>query len=75
MIIRDGVLWGVYDDRLLPIYAALGCFEVSRASTVEFDSAARVWIARDVATGRELGRAPDRREAIDQEIAELERGL
>lgn len=73
IVLKDGIAAGVYDDRLLPIYRALGVVAVSRASNVEFEGGQ--WVARSVSTGRVLGSSPDRRDAIKQEIEALERGL
>jgi hypothetical protein len=74
--IRNGVAVGVYDDRLLPIYKALGSkLVVERASNVEFHSRAQWWVAYSAKTGGVIACGPNRSDVINEEIEYLERGL
>jgi hypothetical protein len=74
IVIRGGVARSVYDDRFLPIYAALGgALEVNRASQVEYDTKTREWVAWH--EGRVIARGKVRADVIAAEVAYLERGL
>lgn len=72
---QSGIATGVYDDRLIPIYRALGVPVINRASEVEYDQAKQVWIAKDVHSGAVLAIDENRAECIKQEVQALERGI
>jgi hypothetical protein len=72
LVIRSGVAVGVYDDRLRPIYAALGRVEITRASDVEYDAASQSWVALDRLTGKVIACGPSRGDVIKQEVIVLE---
>lgn len=65
----------VYDDRFFPILEALGEPVITRASEVEWDHAAREWVATEVNTGREIARGRNRAAVIAAEVEYLERRL
>jgi len=72
----DGAsLTGVYDDRLAPIYAALGTLRVERASEVEYDDGRGEWVAVSVETGEEIACGANRAEVIAAEVRWLEARL
>ena len=65
----------MYDDRLMPIFRALGRVSIVRASDVEFDAVSGLWVAVDRFTGREISRGISRSAVIADEIAYFERGF
>ena len=77
IVIAGGVARGVYDDRLVPIYEALGIPRVERATDVEAtESGAGIrWIARERKTGHIIDSGPRRQHVIDSEVAYLEANL
>lgn len=70
--IGAGVATGVYDDRLRPIFEALGVLSVKRASEVEYEEETGDWVARLLMDGREIGRGKNRADVIKQEVEFLE---
>jgi hypothetical protein len=76
LFIRGGIVQGVYDDRLLPIYAALGVVQIQRATTIEFNHDKKQWEARLCTFSAPLIASGMRRaDVIKAEIEFLERGL
>jgi len=75
IVIRLGVASGVYDDRLLGLYEALGVPVIRRASDVEFDHDRRCWVARSASDGAIIATGRNRAEVIAAEVEFLERGL
>jgi hypothetical protein len=76
LVIKNGVATGVYDDRLIPLYEALGVCKILRASTVEFNHDTRQWQARACdRQGTLIASGVTRSEVIKAEIDYLERGL
>lgn len=45
IFIKNGQVTAVYDDRLMPIFKALGDVTIRRASEVEFDDFSENWVA------------------------------
>jgi len=75
LTIKNGVAVGVYDDRLLPLYMALGSIKIDRASTVEYDHVRGEWVARACdRIGTRIASGQMRSDVIAAEIAFLERG-
>ena len=72
---HGGRVTAVYDDRFLPILEALGEPIITRASEVEWDHAAREWVATEVSTGREIARGRNRAAVIAAEVSYLEGSL
>ena len=73
IVIKNGIAEGVYDDRLLPIYKALGShMRIERASEVEFNHDLRMWVARELSTGQVIASAPNRSEVLKREVEILE---
>ena len=72
MKIQDGVVYGVYDDRLRPILEALGTMEITRATRVEFEPVSQLWVATYIPTGEVIARGPNRSQVIREEVAWLE---
>jgi hypothetical protein len=73
IVVRSGVAAGVYDDRWLPMFEALGCVEVARASVVEYEGG--LWVARLPGSGEVIASGRIRSEVLRAEIEYLERGL
>lgn len=75
-IIIDGDrIFGVYDDRLRPLYDLLGInLSVKRASRVDFDHTSGDWVA-SLPSGREIARCKEREKAIALEVEYLEARL
>mgnify|MGYP001608309897 CR=1 FL=1 len=73
IICAVGGIRAVYDDRLLPLFDALGSVRIERASEVEWDSSSREWLAVHKASGQVIGRSRNRQEAVRQEVEWLER--
>lgn len=69
MQISGGGASGVYDDRWLPLFEALGAPRVERASNVEWESGE--WVAR-LPNGEIIARGRNRAQVIQQEISYLE---
>lgn len=72
MSFHNGEVKAVYDDRLRPIFEALGEVHIERATDVEFDEASGDWVATHRATGLEIGRGKNRTQVLQQEISWLE---
>ena len=76
LVIKNGIAHGVYDDRLLPLYEALGIPIITRASTVEFDHDQRRWVARRCdRQGSLIASGLTRAEVLAAEVADIEGGL
>lgn len=75
LVVKSGQLVGVYDDRLRPIYEALGTLRVKRASEVEYDDARGEWVATSCETGEEIASGQDRGQVIAAEVRWLEARL
>lgn len=75
LVIEGSSVRGVYDDRLRPIYEALGLLRVKRASEVEYSEERGEWIAVSAETGEEIAHGPDRGEVIAAEVRWLEARL
>jgi hypothetical protein len=73
IVVRAGEAVGVYDDRWLPMFEALGCVRIARASEVEYESGA--WVARLIGTGEVIATGRVRSEVIKAEVEFLEEGL
>jgi hypothetical protein len=73
LVIRRGIVLSVYDDRLLPLYEAIGVRTITRASEVEFNHDTRLWEA--ISEGRVIASGAVRSEVIKREIEYLEGGL
>ena len=67
-VTADGVIQLLHTDEL--DLGSLGRLNVRRASHVEFDNAAQVWVAR-TPTGELLGEFRTRREALDYKVQVL----
>jgi hypothetical protein len=73
---RDGTVATLYDDRLLPVFAALGPRTVTRASYVEPDGEGwGAWIPLEGAQTLKLGPFLTRSEALTAEREYLEARL
>jgi hypothetical protein len=70
--IRHNTAISVYDDRLRPIYDALGTKEIIRASTVEYEPSEESWVARNPETGSIIAMGQDRADVIRMEVLALE---
>lgn len=70
--VQQGIAISVYDDRLRPIYQALGIQEITRASNVEWEAEKSAWVARDPQSGDIIAYGPDRAEVIRLEVMALE---
>lgn len=75
----DGIIEGVYDDRLRGLVEALsgrplGAQDVCRASEVEMDADGQ-WVARLVGTGEIIARRRSRSEVISEEVNWLEKNV
>lgn len=70
--IRGGQIIGVYDDRLLPLYKALGTPVITRATDVEYNQEGQEWEAKLRQTGETISHGPNRADVIRQEVAYLE---
>lgn len=70
--ITDGAAHGVYDDRLAPLYHALGLPEIKRATDVEYDPASQEWVATHRDTKTVIASGPVRAEVIAREVSWLE---
>jgi len=75
LVIKSGIAEGVYDDRLLPLYEALGMPVITRASNVEYSHVLKLWVAVHVRRGGVIASGKDRREVIAREIEVIEGGL
>jgi hypothetical protein len=75
IVIRNGTVHAVYDDRTRPILEALGILTVKRASEVEFDAATGEWVACLATTGEEIARGKNRGDVIADEVRYLESQL
>lgn len=75
LVVTGAGLTGVYDDRLAPIYAALGTLRVKRASEVEYDDGRGEWVAVSVETGEEISSGANRAGVIAAEVRWLEARL
>lgn len=75
MRIRQGIAVSVWDDRMIPLYKALGVIEVTRASEVEYDTTKCAWIATERTTGKIIACGPERNQVINDEVSYLERKL
>jgi hypothetical protein len=75
--IRNGEAIGVYDDRLRPLFEAMGPIKVKRATTVEFEEESGDWVAvllnEDGSPGKEIARGRLRDKVIEEEVAWLEK--
>ena len=68
--IYGGKIIGVYDDRLIPLYSALGIPVIKRVSSVEHNG--HEWVATQEETGVVIGHSKLRAEAVAQEVTYLE---
>ena len=72
LVVKNGIAEGVYDDRLLPLYEALGMPIISRASSCEYSPVLGLWVAVDLRTGRKIAYAKKRADCLRDEVAYLE---
>ena len=73
--VHAGRASGVYDDRLAPIYRALGTLHVERATDVEYDPTTQEWVATYRPTRQVIARHANRAAVIRAEVAWLEQNL
>lgn len=74
LVIRpDGLVEALWSDKL-PL-AVLGHVQTVRASNVEWDENAQMWVARSTVDGRVLAASPHRDDAVRQEVAALQVSL
>ncbi len=73
IVLRGATASAVYDDCWRPIYEALGCMAVRRATDVEFDDHTAEWVATLRNTGQVIARGHNRNAVIQEEIRYLER--
>lgn len=72
IVLRGGGAEAVYDDRLAPLFHALGVAKIDRATDVEYDDHSRMWVATHRDTQQVIAAGPVRSEVIKQEVAWLE---
>lgn len=65
----------VYDDRLMPLFEAMGNIEIKRATEVEFDDKSGEWVATHLETKAIIARGKNRSEVIKREVEFLENNL
>lgn len=75
IVLRGGDAEAVYDDRLAPLYHALGVAHIERATDVEYDPGSREWVATHRNTGTVIATGPVRSNVIKQEVDWLEERL
>lgn len=75
VVTPDGYVSGVYDDRLMPLFIALGVLSIKRASNVEYDHIKREWVATHVNSGQVIAQGTNRKAVISSEVRWLEERL
>lgn len=68
----NGEVTSVYDDRLAPLFHALGTPDIERATDVEYDPARFEWVATHRETGTVIARGLVRADVIRAEVQWLE---
>lgn len=72
LVIKNGIAQGVYDDRLMGLYQALGVPMISRASSCEYSPILECWVAVDLSTGKMISSGKSRSAVLAAEVAILE---
>lgn len=75
VVLRGDQAATVYDDRWLPVVAALGALTITRATEVEYEHEASEWTAVHLESGATIGRGVQRGQVIDQEVHWLEQRM
>ena len=83
LTIKNGVIKTIYSDDVFPGLSDMGKVVIKRATHVEFDNDANMWIGTTADLGKDnmtkpgtvIARAPTRKGAIDQEIDFLNKNM